>query len=142
MQRKRGSDHADWYFLTCITKNRIGAEYCTGMYVREEDIFNAACHQLKLFVDEHFISVPQYKHQIRQFETQIEQAARCQYEASENFRLCYEGLVQGEKGIEDLQKARDIANDSIGCFAIRRATVKAFFGFRSIFCTRGRKYVR
>ena len=24
MQRKRGSDHADWHFFTCITKNRLG----------------------------------------------------------------------------------------------------------------------
>ena len=110
MQRKRGSNHADWHFFTCITKNRLGAGHCTGMYVREEDIFSATYHQLKLYVDEHFISVPKYRQQIRQFEEQIEQAARCQYEASENFRLCYEGLVKGEKSTEALRAARDIVN--------------------------------
>lgn len=110
MQRRRGSDHADWYFFTCITKNRLGAGRCTGMYVREEDIFKAIYHQLKLYIDEHFISDTQYKRQIGQFNEQIEQAAKRSYEASENFRLCYEGLVEGDKGIEDLQAARDIAN--------------------------------
>ena len=97
MQRKRGTDHADWYFSTCITKNRLGADRCTGMYVREEDVFNVIYQQLKLYVDQHFISVPQYKQQIQHLEEQIEQAARCRYEASENFRLCYEGLVKGKK---------------------------------------------
>ena len=110
MQRKRGCDHADWYFFTCITKNRLGAGRCTGMYVREEDVYSAVYYQLKLYVNGHFISAPQYKQQIRQFSEQIEQAAQCNHEASENFRLCYKGLVKGEKSIEDLQTARDIAN--------------------------------
>lgn len=38
MQRKRGSGGADWFFFTCITKNRHGAEYCDGAYIRESDI--------------------------------------------------------------------------------------------------------
>ena len=38
MQRKRGTNHADWYFFTCISKNRLGADKCTGMYAREEDV--------------------------------------------------------------------------------------------------------
>ena len=53
MQRKRGTNHADWYFFTCITKNRLGVGKCTGMYVREEDVFHAIYHQLKLYVNEH-----------------------------------------------------------------------------------------
>ena len=110
MQRKHGTSHADWYFFTCITKNRLGADRCTGMYIREEDIYSAIYHQLKLYIDEHFISAPQYKQQIRQFNEQIEQAAQCQHEASENFRLCYEGLVKGEKNVENLRAARDVAN--------------------------------
>lgn len=50
MQRRRGTNHADWYFFTCLTNNRVGADRCTGMYVREEDIFSAIYYQLKLFV--------------------------------------------------------------------------------------------
>lgn len=56
MQRKRGTNHADWYFFTCITKNRLGVGKCTGMYVREEDVFHAIYHQLKIYVKEYFIS--------------------------------------------------------------------------------------
>lgn len=50
MQRRRGTNHADWYFFTCLTNNRVGADRCTGMYVREEDIFSAIYYQLKLFI--------------------------------------------------------------------------------------------
>lgn len=82
------------------------------MYVREEDVFNAIYCQLKLYIDKHFISTPQYRQQIRQFNEQIEQATQHNYEANENFRLCYEGLVKGEKSIEDLWSARDIANQT------------------------------
>lgn len=61
MQRKRGTNHADWYFFTCITKNRLGADKCTGMYAREEDVFNAIYRQLKVYVSEHYITDLQYK---------------------------------------------------------------------------------
>ena len=47
MQRKRGTNHADWYFFTFITKNRLGTDKCTRMYAREEDIYNAIYHRLK-----------------------------------------------------------------------------------------------
>lgn len=50
MQRRRGTNHADWYFFTCLTNNRVGADCCAGMYVREEDIFSAIYHQRNLFV--------------------------------------------------------------------------------------------
>lgn len=50
MQRRKGTNHADWYFFTCLTNNRVGADRCTGMYVREEDVFSAIYHQLNLFV--------------------------------------------------------------------------------------------
>lgn len=46
LQRKRGAGNADWYFFTCITKNRIGAEHCSGMYVRETAVIDAVCAEL------------------------------------------------------------------------------------------------
>ena len=46
MQRKRGTNHADWYFFTCNTNNRIAAGTCTGMYIREEEIFHAIRQQI------------------------------------------------------------------------------------------------
>ncbi len=67
MQRKHGTNHADWYFFTCITKNRLGADKCTGMYAREEDIIHAVYQQLKGYVKEHFISDSQYKRQMQEF---------------------------------------------------------------------------
>lgn len=41
MQRKKGAGGADWHFFTCITKNRMGAEYCSGMYIRESEVMTA-----------------------------------------------------------------------------------------------------
>lgn len=46
LQRKRGAGNADWYFFTCITKNRMGTEHCSGMYVRETAIIDAVCAEL------------------------------------------------------------------------------------------------
>ncbi len=71
MQRRRGTNHADWYFFTCITKNRLGTDKCTGMYVREEDIFHAIYRQLKDFVSEHYITDTQYKQKVQEFTNQI-----------------------------------------------------------------------
>lgn len=50
MQRRRGTNHANWYFFICPINNGIGSDRCTGMYVREEDIFSAIYYQLKLFL--------------------------------------------------------------------------------------------
>ena len=72
MQRKRGTNHADWYFFTCITKNRLGADKCTGMYVREEDILRAIYYQLKLYIKEHFISDSQYKQELMRLDNEID----------------------------------------------------------------------
>ena len=50
MQRKCGTIYADWYFFTFNTNNRLEAGKCTGMYVREEDIFSTIYYQLKLYI--------------------------------------------------------------------------------------------
>jgi len=50
MQRRRGTNHASWYFFTCLTNNRVGSARCTEMYVREEDILSAIYYKLKLYV--------------------------------------------------------------------------------------------
>lgn len=41
LQRKHGTGNADWYFFTCITKNRMGKEHCLGMYIRESTVMSA-----------------------------------------------------------------------------------------------------
>ena len=71
MQRKRGTNHANWYFFTCITKNRLGADKCTGMYAREEDVLSAIYRQLKDYVNEHYITNSAYKQKIQEYAEQI-----------------------------------------------------------------------
>ena len=96
MQRKRGSDHADWYFFTCITKNRLGAGKCTGMYVREEDVLNAVYRQMKEYTKEHFITDVEYKKSIQRMNEQIDQAARCFEKEMAHFAGQYEKFIFGE----------------------------------------------
>ena len=112
MQRKRGSDHADWYFFTCITKNRLGAGKCTGMYVREEDIFNAIYRQLKVHVSEHYITNLQYKEQIQKFNRQIIELTQTSEKAWANAMKYYEQYVQGETSKEVLRTALDAAHNA------------------------------
>lgn len=111
MQRKRGTNHADWHFFTCITKNRLGADKCTGMYVREEDVFRAIYHQLKLYVKEHFISDSQYKQVINGLGNDIAQSDQLYQEAFRNAICHYERFVDGEISKEEFRAAQDAANE-------------------------------
>lgn len=72
MQRKRGTDHAAWYFFTCNINNRLGAGKCTGIYVREEDIFSTIYYQLKLYRQEHFISSLEYDEKMAQLRAKLD----------------------------------------------------------------------
>lgn len=110
MQRKRGTNHADWYFFTCITKNRLGADKCTGMYAREEDIFNAIYCQLKVYVSEHYITDLQHKQEIQQFNDKIFELAQSSEKAWTNAMEHYEQYVRGEIGKEALRAALDAAH--------------------------------
>lgn len=111
MQRKRGTNHADWYFFTCITKNRLGAGKCTGMYVREEDVFSAIYRQLTLYVNEHFISNLQHKQELMRLNDEIDQADQQYQEAFRNAVHHYEKFVCGEIGKEEFRVAQDAANE-------------------------------
>lgn len=71
MQCKRGTGSADWHFFICITKNCLGADKCTGMYAREENILNTVYRQLKDYVNEHFISDLYYRRQMQEYNEQI-----------------------------------------------------------------------
>lgn len=111
MQRKRGTNHADWYLFTCITKNRLGAGKCTGMYVREEDAFRAIYHQLKLYVKEHFISDLQYKQELMRLNNEIDQSDSQYQEVFRNAVLYYEKFVYGEISKEEFRAVQDAANE-------------------------------
>lgn len=110
MQRKRGTNHADWYFFTCITKNRLGADKCTGMYAREEDIFNAIYCQLKVYASEHYITDLQHKQEIQQFNDKIFELAQSSEKAWTNAMEHYEQYVRGEISKEALRAALDAAH--------------------------------
>ncbi len=111
MQRKRGTDHADWYFFTCITKNRLGATKCTGMYVREEDVFHAIYQQLKNYVREHFILDSQHKQQMQELNIQIADLSKQKTEAWIRAMKCNEQFVQGEISRKEFSTVQDVATD-------------------------------
>lgn len=106
MQRKRGTNHADWYFFTCITKNRLGADKCTGMYAREEDVLSAVYYQLKQYIDHHFITKDQYMQEIQRLDSIIEAASLKYEEATEFSMKQYEKYVMGEGPKEAIAAAR------------------------------------
>ena len=112
MQRNRGTGHADWHFFTCITKNRLGADKCTGMYVREEDIFNALYRQLKDYVNEHYTTNSAYKQKVQEFKDQIADLTQRKTAAWINAMEHYEQYVQGEISKEEFRAVQDIANQA------------------------------
>lgn len=111
MQRKHGTNHADWYFFTCITKNRLGVDKCTGMYVREEDVLRAIYYQLKLYVKEHFISDSQYKQELMRLNNKIDQSDSQYQEAFRNAVRHYERFVDGEISKDEFRAVQDAANE-------------------------------
>ena len=112
MQRKRGAGHADWYFFTCITKNRLGADKCTGMYAREEDIFSVLYRQLKDYVNGHYITNSVYKQKVQEFKDQIADLTQRKTAAWINAMEHYEQYVQGEISKEEFCAVQDIANQA------------------------------
>ena len=112
MQRKRGTGHADWHFFTCITKNRLGADKCTGMYAREEDIFNALYRQLKDYVNEHYTTNSAYKQKIQEFKDQIADLTQRKTAAWINAMEHYEQYVQGEISKEEFCTVQNVANQA------------------------------
>ena len=111
MQRRRGTNYADWYFFTCITNNRLGAGRCTGIYIQEEDIFRAIYHQLKLYLKEHFILAVQYRQEMEEYDNLINHASQEHQLAYENGMRHYEKFVNGEVDRTELRTALDYANE-------------------------------
>ena len=111
MQRKRGTNHADWYFFTCITKNRLGVDKCTGMYVREEDVLRAIYYQLKLHVKEHFISDSQYQQELLHLNNGISQSDSQYQEIFRNAIHHYEMFVDGKISKDEFRAVQDAANE-------------------------------
>lgn len=111
MQRKRGTGHADWHFFTCITKNRLGADKCTGMYARE-DVYNAIYRQLKDYVSEHYITDSAHRQQIQEMEIQIADLTKQKTTAWIDAMEHYEKYIEGEISKEEFRVVQDIANQA------------------------------
>lgn len=112
MQRKRGTGHADWHFFTCITKNRLGANKCTGMYAREEDVLKAIYRQLKDYINEHYIIDSAYKQRIQELTSQIADLTQRKTTAWIDAMEHYEKYVQGEISKEEFRTVQNIANQA------------------------------
>lgn len=112
MQHKRGTNHADWYFFICITKNHLGNDKCTGIYAREEDVFNALYQQLKLYVSKHYIMELQHKHEVQQFSDNVYEPAERSEKAWTNEMECCEQYVRGELNKEEVYVALDAAHEA------------------------------
>lgn len=93
MQRRRGTNHANWYFFTCPTKNRVGSDCCTGMYVREEDIFSAIYYQLKQFLKSNIDIRVGYHSKKAVLEQQLAEFREILSDPMERTRILYEQLV-------------------------------------------------
>lgn len=76
MQRKRGAGKADWFFFTCITKNRRGAEYCDGTYIRESDILCAIRQEIQTIQPEYLASVTLCKGRISEIKKRLHDLAQ------------------------------------------------------------------
>lgn len=115
MQRKRGTNHADWYFFTCNTNNCLGVGKCTGMYVREEDIFSAIYYQLKLYIQEHFVSSLEYDEEMTQLKAKLDAQVEFRHAIAENPAMFYEQYILGEISLDEFkvkqQKLRQAAGD-------------------------------
>ena len=106
MQRRRGTNHADWYFFTCLTSNRVGADHCTGMYVREEDIFSAIYYQLKLYLESHFITNHDYEIESAALKQKIADYREILADPNERAMYYYEQLVMKEISPSEYQNCR------------------------------------
>lgn len=88
---------------------------CTGMYVREEDIFRAIYHQLKLYIQEHFISTIEYGQEMAQFHEKLTQQIKFRHEITEYPMVYYEQYILGKIDFDEYkvrqQKIRQAAED-------------------------------
>lgn len=106
------------------------------MYAREEDIFNAIYHQLKDYVNEHYITNSLYKQKIQDFTKQIANLTQHKMVAWINAMEHYEKYVQGEISKEEFHVVQDIANQAkealIQAIEDKDAYEKQYLKFRKL----------
>lgn len=95
MQRKRGSGKADWFFFTCITKNRRGAEYCDGAYIRESEILLAIRQELQAMQPQCLASMDRCEGRITEIREQLNNLIKAENVQLSKRREAYEGYIAG-----------------------------------------------
>ncbi|MEG0835665.1 MAG: zinc ribbon domain-containing protein, partial [Christensenellaceae bacterium] len=107
MQRKRGSGQADWYFFICITKNRMGAEHCSGMYVREKPLMDAVQMAAKQYIAEHSDQQMPLLQRQNELQQELKRLAP-QVEDPNGYKWAqYERMVEGEISTEEFLQAKE-----------------------------------
>lgn len=85
------------------------------MYAREEDIFSAIYRQLKLYIQEHFISSLQYDEEMAELKVKLDAQVEFRQAIAENPAMYYEQYILGEISLDEFkakqQKFRQAAED-------------------------------
>jgi len=95
MQRKRESGQADWYFFTCVAKNRSGSDYCTGEYIRESDIIAAIHQELSVQQSQFVASETECQKRVMAIKEEIQKIEEVQAVRLQERRKAYECFVSG-----------------------------------------------
>lgn len=93
LQRKKGSSHAEWYFFTCITKNRMGAEHCSGMYIRENEVIAAIQAEVVRQSETHRKLLSAYKDKILALKQQLQELIQKKEQQATGHRNWYEQMI-------------------------------------------------
>ena len=73
------------------------------MYVHEEDIFSAIYYQLKLYIQEHFISSLEYDEQMAQLKEKFDAQVEFRHAIDENPSMVYEQYTLGEISLDEFK---------------------------------------
>ena len=71
------------------------------MYVWEEDVFTAIYHQLKLYIQEHFISTIEYEQGMAQLHEKLTQQIKFRHEIAEYPMVYYEQYILGKIDLDE-----------------------------------------
>jgi len=96
MQRKRGFGKADWFFFTCITKNRRGVEYCDGAYIHEADILLAIWQELQAMQAKYLTSITQCEENISKLKESLQNLTNIEKMQMSKHQETYERYITGQ----------------------------------------------
>lgn len=105
MQRKRNSGKAEWFFFTCITKNRRGAEYCNGAYIRESDILLAIQQELQTMQPECLESTAHCERRIAEIKKKLHNLADAENIHLSKRHIAYEQYITGQYTTPEYKEA-------------------------------------